>query len=214
MQNLIKIITTPLLFVVSFSANAILFDFSGVADGDYNVGDSALTFSDSGITYTLSAPSTSSFFRFDNGQLLFGANTNGNAASQFNLTSFNLIVTGGDAQLLGYSTGNETVSGDIFTITGSNTNNNYDDLDGSTVSANAVFPTALTLTENAIYNFTYDLSNNGTDNGNNATNGVTGLSALSVDIAPSAVPVPAAVWLFGSALLGLAGFKRSKSSVV
>lgn len=33
-------------------------------------------------------------------------------------------------------------------------------------------------------------------------------SAGSVNFAPSAVPVPAAIWLFGSGLLGLAGFSR------
>ncbi len=109
-----------MLFVISFSANAILFDFSGVTDGNYTVGDPVLSFSDSGITYTLSAPSTSNFFRFESGQLLFGARTTGNANSQFNLTSFNLVVTGGDAQLLGYSAGNETIAGDIFSITGTN----------------------------------------------------------------------------------------------
>lgn len=33
----------------------------------------------------------------------------------------------------------------------------------------------------------------------------------SFSLAPSAVPVPAAVWLFGSGLLGLAGLKRKKA---
>ncbi|MEQ1739209.1 MAG: VPLPA-CTERM sorting domain-containing protein [Methyloglobulus sp.] len=33
---------------------------------------------------------------------------------------------------------------------------------------------------------------------------------ISVSINPSAVPIPAAVWLFGSGILGLAGFKRKK----
>jgi hypothetical protein len=32
-------------------------------------------------------------------------------------------------------------------------------------------------------------------------------------LAPSAVPVPAAVWMFGSGLLGLVGFSRRKAAV-
>jgi 2-methylaconitate cis-trans-isomerase PrpF len=36
-------------------------------------------------------------------------------------------------------------------------------------------------------------------------------STLAVDLAP--IPVPAAVWLFGSGLLGLIGFSRRKSAV-
>jgi len=35
-------------------------------------------------------------------------------------------------------------------------------------------------------------------------------SVPSTSVPPSAVPVPAAVWLFGSGLIGLAGFKRRK----
>ncbi|MDT8283315.1 MAG: VPLPA-CTERM sorting domain-containing protein [Gammaproteobacteria bacterium] len=33
---------------------------------------------------------------------------------------------------------------------------------------------------------------------------------LSLSITPSAVPVPAAVWLFGSGLLGLVGVARRR----
>lgn len=39
------------------------------------------------------------------------------------------------------------------------------------------------------------------------------LDAISVDIGPAAVPVPAAVWLFGSALLGLVGVRRRPALV-
>jgi hypothetical protein len=34
----------------------------------------------------------------------------------------------------------------------------------------------------------------------------------SVSAAPSAVPVPAAAWLFGSALVGLAGIGRKRKA--
>ena len=37
-------------------------------------------------------------------------------------------------------------------------------------------------------------------------------SSMSTNIAVSAVPVPAAAWLFGSALVGLAGVKRKRPS--
>jgi hypothetical protein len=39
-----------------------------------------------------------------------------------------------------------------------------------------------------------------------------GSSELRIDATPSAVPVPAAVWLFGSALMGLTGFSRRKKA--
>lgn len=37
-------------------------------------------------------------------------------------------------------------------------------------------------------------------------------SELKIDAVPAAVPVPAAVWLFGSALMGLTGISRRKSA--
>jgi len=37
-------------------------------------------------------------------------------------------------------------------------------------------------------------------------------SVLSIDATPTVVPVPAAVWLFGSGLIGLAGFARRKKA--
>jgi hypothetical protein len=43
-----------------------------------------------------------------------------------------------------------------------------------------------------------------------ATDGITG-NVVSGDLTVSAVPVPAAVWLFGSGLVGFAGLNRKKS---
>jgi hypothetical protein len=37
-------------------------------------------------------------------------------------------------------------------------------------------------------------------------------SELRIDAVPAAVPVPAAVWLFGSALMGLTGLSRRKKA--
>jgi hypothetical protein len=42
--------------------------------------------------------------------------------------------------------------------------------------------------------------------------GTMGATPLSLTITPSAVPVPAAVWLFGSGLLGLVGVARRKAA--
>ena len=204
MNKLIKILISPLLLGISVSANALLFDFSTVADGDYNTGDPVLAFTDSGITYTLSAPSTSGFFRFGSGQLLFGTPP---PATGYNLTSFHLVVTGGDGLLFGYETGSETITGDTFNITGSNTSNSYDNLDGSTASNSVLFPTELTLLENQTYTFSYDLTANLPNN-----SGVTGFTALTVADATNVVPVPAAVWLFGSALMGLVGIRRRRKN--
>jgi hypothetical protein len=46
-----------------------------------------------------------------------------------------------------------------------------------------------------------------------ASGGSMGGAPVSLSITPAAVPVPAAVWLFGSALFGLAGFKGRKSAL-
>lgn len=37
-------------------------------------------------------------------------------------------------------------------------------------------------------------------------------SVLTIDVTPTVVPVPAAVWLFGSGLIGLAGLARRKKA--
>lgn len=54
-----------------------------------------------------------------------------------------------------------------------------------------------------------------------ATTGVAGLSLLSSfdynsggSIAVSSVPVPSAIWLFGSGLIGLVGFARRKAQAL
>ncbi len=41
-------------------------------------------------------------------------------------------------------------------------------------------------------------------------NGQSGSSASGFTLTPSAVPIPAAIWMFGSALVGLVGFGRRK----
>ncbi len=61
----------------------------------------------------------------------------------------------------------------------------------------------------------FGISNNNLDGGNNqiAQLGTFSLSANNVlSYAPSAVPVPAAIWLFGSAMLGMLGFTRRNNA--
>lgn len=179
------------LVFASASANAALVGFN---NGDNGLASFALVFD--GITYTFANPSADSTFTIQSNQLLFG--TPPGASTTPNLTQFTLTVTGGDALLSGYQTGNQTASGDKFNITGPNTNNLYDNLQGSTASLNA-FITPLVLLNGQTYTFDYLLAAN-----NPPTGGITGLGGI--DVAP--VPIPAAVWLLGSALIGLGSIRR------
>jgi hypothetical protein len=56
------------------------------------------------------------------------------------------------------------------------------------------------------YDETYDICNNNLGSTHQSTDGYAYLESVSV----SSVPVPAAVWLFGSGLIGLAGIARRK----
>ena len=63
------------------------------------------------------------------------------------------------------------------------------------------------------YSFTHTATSTLTDFifGGTVTSGTFFIDDVSIDVSPSAVPVPAAVWLFGTALIGLVGFgKRNK----
>ncbi len=53
----------------------------------------------------------------------------------------------------------------------------------------------------------------GTPNANGRTTGLTLIASIQ-EVQTSAVPVPAAVWLFGSALMGLVGVSRRKTTSV
>jgi hypothetical protein len=80
----------------------------------------------------------------------------------------------------------------------------------ATICGNITVGTALPTTGNAL--FSLDILTGG----NWFTSSTIGfLAQLDVDhmlAAPSAVPVPAAAWLFGSALLGLAGVSRKRKA--
>jgi hypothetical protein len=48
---------------------------------------------------------------------------------------------------------------------------------------------------------------------NAAISGLRGAYGFTIDTTVAAVPVPGAVWLFGSALAGLIGYGRRKTAV-
>lgn len=178
------------LVFVSAGANAAIVSFN---NGDNGSASFALV--SEGITYTFSNPSADSTFTIQSNQLLFGIPPGGSPPS---LTQFTLTASGGDGLLSGYQTGNQTASGDKFNITGPNTNNQYNNLQGNTASLNT-FLTPLVLLNGQTYTFDYLLDAN-----NPADRGITGLGGIVV--AP--VPIPAAVWLLGSALIGLGSIRR------
>ncbi|NOT86108.1 MAG: hypothetical protein HOP02_15300 [Methylococcaceae bacterium] len=71
----------------------------------------------------------------------------------------------------------------------------------------------VSTTENGALKFSADLSLGNSNWANGfGLDGTLKLGTMS--ITPSAVPVPAAVWLFGSALLGLTGYKRRKLNTI
>ncbi len=202
MKKQLKLLALYCLVLFTPSSFAVAINFN---DGLHD-GQSSFSILSGGLTYTFQNPSsTDTTFTVDSNQLLFGLFNGGN--SPVNMNQFELVVSGGDGLLAGYGTSTETNGADAFSITGSNTNNGYNNLDGSTASASVVFTTPLTLLENQIYTFTYDITF-----ANPTAQGVTGFGSFDVSPAtPSAVPIPAAVWLFGSALMGLVGLRKRKS---
>ncbi len=181
------IVFTLLIFATNVSALAI--NFSNTNDGF-----ASFTLSSEGINYTFSNPSADTTFSISNNELLFG---NRNGANAVDMTSFNLTVDM-NTVLNSYAVGNNaTANGGSFSIVGGSTN--VSGLDGSP----GFTPTSVDITPNILlsagqtYTFSYT-PNNGTS--------ITGLSGF--DATPSAVPVPAAVWLLGSALIGLSRFRR------
>ena len=107
--------------------------------------------------------------------------------------------------------------GDVVGIAGPNGSGDY------TATNTETFGTLLlTGSDNFILGFSYDATNWMADTsvvsvGANAYNvyfdmGAGNVVQVDVQIVPQ-VPVPAAVWLFGSGLIGLAGIARRKSHV-
>lgn len=175
------------LVFASASANAA---FVGFNNGDN--GSASFNLVSEGITYTFSNPSADTSFSISNNELLFGKRQGANAV---NMTSFKLTVSM-DAILSAYSIGNNgTANGGTFSIAdGSGTI--VSGLDGAAPFGSKDINPDITLLASQMYTFTYSLAN--------PSNSITGLTGLNV--AP--VPIPAAVWLLGSALIGLCGIRR------
>jgi hypothetical protein len=211
-----RIVSSTLLglgLVMAVSANAAVFDFAAIADGDGSYGPdgrehgmSSFTFSKDGLSVTTTGFNTKtsdSYFAYlDSGnaglgvcQQLNGDNDQCKVGSDDNVTFdeslklvFDQSVTISETTFLNGQHGT--------TFTG-----NFDlSIDGGPVTTIAlanIFSTPLTGTE-----FIFS---------NPITGGAPGeqFYISSLDVTP--VPVPAAVWMFGSGLIGLGRFARRKA---
>lgn len=85
---------------------------------------------------------------------------------------------------------------------------NFNYIDGNSSAASAASPTGLELAQNT---FTYSIFlTAGSVDGLYALSSISG--TLQSEIATSPVPVPAAIWFFGSALLSLTGIRKLKKT--
>ena len=188
-MQIIKGIALTFSLLISMNAHALMFNFNDADDGSAN-----FSITSEGITYTFSNPSADSTFSINNNELLFGDRP---GSASVDMTSFELTVDM-NAILNTYQVGNNgTANGGVFSIADTNSTL-ISGLDGHPAFNTPIdIVPDLMLLVGETYTFTYT-PNNGTS--------ITGLSGF--DVTPSAVPVPAAVWLFGSALLGLSRFKK------
>jgi len=196
---------TILLFALSFasaSSNALQVNFN-------NADDNKTTFDliSQGVTYTFFNPdSTDTRFSILNNELLFGTRNGVNngtgpttSGGAVDMKLFKLSVDI-NTVLSGYLVGNNgTQNGGSFSIA---------DTGGMIVTGLPGGPPFNTIRDIAdiqllageTYTFTY--------NSANGANSITGLAGF--DVAP--VPVPAAVWLLGSALAGLICTRRKTAA--
>lgn len=178
----IIIVSLTVLFGIS-SANAALIDFT--LNGDVDSADAGNIFNvtvDSTITATGS---------FDDSLL-----TGGTGAIS------NLSITVG---ALSFDDSMDVWGGGLITLTGSGSLSEFIyEADAGVNSSSAFFDSFFT-------SFTGSAFNGPKDKGSNTELTIAGTwdtSSFNVAV----VPVPAAIWLFGSGLLGLAGMARRKSA--
>jgi hypothetical protein len=114
--------------------------------------------------------------------------TANNPSQSVTLNSFNVAA---------YSTGNYTRKADIFKVIDGDGNVliNYGLIDISGLIANTLYPNVSANSVSILLG--YDWNN--------------GINNINFSTSASTVPVPAAVWLFGSGLFGLLGLKRKFS---
>lgn len=152
---------------------------------------------------------------------MYGSGTNGEANIYFTATALNGLITGDSVSMTDYST---AVSGSGSTAAVSASFGGYGAGGPYVFCSNCSSPPSLTDSSTFVgitsasmsaraYASTYTMvvepgpgPELGTSSATAYIGGITTLFTLS----PSAVPIPAAAWLFGSGLLGLMGFARRK----
>ena len=172
-----------------------------------------------GYELTIAASFTETIASITGDSVEFGI-TGGSANLWFDTTpdfDFNSDTgfTSDDPILMGSTTGGSgtLVSGGLFGVTAIDIRvHSFDSAvfdPDSIVEGNSVFTLQITNPSNAAFL-------NGIRNGANSVNGKTIgaddlLLAADANLALQAIPVPPAVWLFGSGLLGLVGVARRRS---
>ena len=204
MKNVLFSIAT-LLFAMS--ANAATFDFAGYADGSYGEGVHS-NFSEDGINLTASgytSPnfSTEAYPYLDAGDAGLGVckTTNCAGSTDDNVNdgemlklSFDQSVSLGDTSFRNKDHGTN-FGGEIYlSVDGGSLHT----LDLSTATAGLLSLAGYTGKIFEFYNYPQD---SGTDDFY--------INSMNV----SAVPVPAALWLFAPALMGLLGLRRRKTAL-
>ena len=181
------ILTICALFAFSASASAITVDFNS-AVGDPN------GYTDQGITFTYNGTGSS----------FYGTAPNGSNAQlmRFDNTSFwNADIAGG-ATAVSVDLGDYNQDADQVFLSIFDSANNL--LDMITQDLADSFTGMVTLSLASASTIAY---------ANYGTTGALGISGIYSDnFTVSPVPLPAAAWLFGSALLGFFGFSRRKSN--
>lgn len=193
MKKILHKVSLAAFLLSTQTAHATLMSFTDTDDGS-----TSFSIASEGINYTFQAPGTDGNFQIDSNSLIFGQKTNGNSNSHFNVTTFQLTV---DANALfnGYNVSGVNTSNraGLFDITGSNQGSLASGLTGATTS----FASPISLFVGETYTFLYDLNSG---NGNYSSINFSGFDVSAI----SAVPIPAAVWLFGSSLLGIICMRR------
>ncbi len=195
-NSIINTVGALVLFTVSITANAAFVDFDVYAKANSTSGSG--TGLNTGLSYSIGDTITGSVDVNDlwnAGRLPRWSNADGLVA--------NLFATGSDdsGEALGTQIGQDfgtwTQHGETFAY-GSLVGeiNNVFFLLGTNFNVTAMQAGVLSL---------YYWDENSSDN--------TGLVTVSIDNGVSAVPVPAAIWLFGSGLIGFFGARKTKRSV-
>ncbi len=203
---------------VCANAASVNFDFAAIADGDSSFGPDgreqgaeSLTFTKNGISLTASGfntnqPSDSYFAYLDSGnaglgvcQQLNGDNDQCKVGSDDNVTFEESLKLAFNQEV----TINETLfrNGDHGTNFDGDFQLSIDGGPAITIALTNIFLTPLTGTE-------FIFSNPNAGGGSNVSNSQQ-FYISNLDVAP--VPIPGAVWLFGTGLIGLARFTRRKA---